>query len=412
MSMKIIDRYLIKGHALPFFLALTVLTFVLLMDRLFELINMIIQKKVPILIVSKVFFLSLPYMLTMTIPMAVLVAVIMTYGRLAQDNELTAIKSSGTPFIRLIIAPFLAGIILTAGLYFFNDRLMPETNHMVKNLLMDISETKPTLQLKENIFITDFPDYNILIRRIDPKTSELGNVTIYEQKGNSQPRTILASKGRLMVTPQAASLRLELMDGEIHQLDPEDKTRYHRISFKKHILYLPMDPQIQHQVRTYRSDREMSSGMMQQVIANIRKELKPLQAQLADSSSLPPPRLSQLSSEVHNRILEIRRYQVEIQKKMAIPAACLVFILIGAPLGIITRKGNLGVSFGLSLGFFVLYYIALIGGEELADRQILSPVLAMWAANMVLGACGLILLFWKNYEFSFKKNRYADKNTG
>ncbi len=410
--MKIIDRHLIRGLALPFVLSLSVLTFVLLMDRLFELINMIIQKKVPVLTVSKVFFLSLPYMLTMTIPMAVLVAVIMNYGRLSQDNELTALKSSGVPFIRLLAAPLLAGIILTVGLFFFNDRLMPETNHRVKNLLMDISETKPTLQLKENIFITDFTGYNILIRRIDPKTSELGNVTIYEQKDNSQPRTILASKGHLLVSPQAASLKLELSDGEIHQMDPEDKTRYHRMSFKKHIIYLPMDPQIQHQVRTYRSDREMSSGMMRQAIAAIRNELRPLQAQLADSSRLPPPRFSQLSSEVHNRISEIRRYQVEIQKKMAIPAACLVFILIGAPLGVITRKGNLGVSFGLSLGFFILYYVALIGGEELADRQILSPVLAMWAANIVLGGCGLVLLFWKNYELSFKKNRYADKNIG
>jgi len=405
--MKIVDRYLIRGHILPFFLALSVLTFILLMDRLFELINMIIQKKVPVLVVSKVFMLSLPYMLTMTIPMAVLVAVIMNYGRLAQDNELTALKSSGIPFARLIVAPFLAGVVLTAGLFYFNDRIMPETNHQVKNLLMDISETKPVLQLKENIFITDFPGYNLLIRRIDPKTSQLGNITIYERKNDSQSRTILASKGQLIASPQASSLRLELQDGEIHQMDPVDQTRYHRMSFKKHIIYLPMDPQIQHQVRTYRSDREMTSGMMKQSITNIRNELEPLQTQLADSARLPLPRLSQLSSEINNRVSEIRRYQVEIQKKMAIPAACLIFILIGAPLGVITRKGNLGVSFGLSLGFFILYYIALIGGEELADRQLLSPVLAMWAANIVMGACGLLLLLWKNYELSFKKKRYV-----
>jgi lipopolysaccharide export system permease protein len=405
--MKIIDKHITKSHFSPFLLALAVLTFVLLMDRLFELINMIIQKKVPILIVSKVFLLSLPYMLTMTIPMSVLVAVIMAYGRLAQDNELTALKSCGIPFIRLLVAPFITGIILTVSLYFFNDRLMPETNHIVKNLLMDISETKPTLQLKENIFITDFPGYNLLIRRIDPKTSELSNITIYEGKDNSQPRTILASKGQLIAAPQASSLRLELRDGEIHQIDPDDPTRYHRISFKKHLIYLPMDPEIQHQVRTYRSDREMSSDMMKKAISDIRQQLQPLQIQLKDSIHLSQPRMNQLATEIKNRISEIRRYQVEIQKKISIPVACLVFILIGAPLGIITRKGNLGVSFGLSLGFFILYYIALIGGEELADRQILSPVLAMWAANIVMGTCGIALLIWKNFELSFKKNRYG-----
>ena len=93
----------------------------------------------------------------MTVPgMAVLVAVIMNYGRLAQDNELTAIKSSGVPFIRLLIFPFLAGIILTTGLYFFNDRLLPETNHLAK-LVMDIAETKPTLQLEEKHLHHRFP---------------------------------------------------------------------------------------------------------------------------------------------------------------------------------------------------------------------------------------------------------------
>lgn len=406
--MKIIDRYLLKGHIFPFLFALSVLTFVLLMDRLFELISMIIQKKVPFLIVGQVFLLSLPAILTMTVPMAVLVAVIMNYGRLAQDNELTAIKSSGVPFIRLVISPFLAGIILTIGLYFFNDRLLPETNHLAKNLVMDISETKPTLQLKENIFITDFPDYNLLIRRIDPKTSALSNITIYEQKRNEQPRTIMASKGQLIVAPQAQAFRLELQNGEIHQLDPNDKNRYHRISFKKHIIYLPMDPQIQYKVRTYRSDREMSSKMMQDVVAAIRKELSPLQQQINDSTNLSEIRSNQLSTEIHNKISEIKRYQVEIQKKIAIPFACLVFILLGAPLGIITRRGNLGVSFGLSLGFFVLYYIALTGGEQLADRQILSPVLAMWAANIVLGFCGILLLWWKNYELNFKKNNHEN----
>lgn len=406
--MKIIDRYILKGHAFPFLFALSILTFVLLMDKLFELISMIIQKKVPALTMAKVFLLSLPAIVTMTIPMAVLVAVLMVYGRLSQDNELTALKSSGIPFIRLLLAPFLAGILLTVGLYFFNDRALPETNHLVKNLMMDIHEIKPAMQLQENIFNQPFPGYNILPRRVDPDKSMLYNVTIYEQKGNEQPRTIMAAKGQLVVSPQATSLRLELSDGEIHQIDPENQTRYHRISFKKHIIYLPMDPQVQNKVRTYRSDREMSSAMMKQAIANIRKELQPLQQQMNDSAKISEIRLNQMSAEIHNRVSEIKRYQVEVQKKLAIPFACLVFVLLGAPLGIITRRGNLGVSFGLSLGFFVLYYIALTGGEQLADRQILSPVLAMWAANIVLGACGLLLIWWKNYELNFKKNGHAD----
>lgn len=401
--MKILDRYLLKEHILPFLLALCLLTFILLMDKLFELINLIVRNRVPLLNVLKVFGLSLPYILAMTIPMAVLVAVLTAFGRMAQDNELTALKSSGLPLLRLLMAPLAAGIALTVAVYFFSDRVLPEANHALKNLMMDIHQTKPELNLKENIFNSDFPGYNIMIRKVESGNSRLKDIIIYEQTATSAPRIILAESGKLAVVPGNGILRLELSNGEIHEADDRDPGRYHRMSFRTHAINLPYDAGQIAQVRTARGDREMTSAMMRASIALTDSAIAAIRTQLRDTTLLPAWQRDDLRQEIVNRTGEIRRYQVEIQKKLAIPGACLVFVLLGIPLAALTRKGGMGASFGLSLAFFTLYYLCLVGGEELADRQLLSPVLAMWAANIILGAAGTALFLWQNFELRWKR---------
>jgi lipopolysaccharide export system permease protein len=401
--MKILDRYLLKEHVLPFALALCLLTFILLMDKLFELINLIIGKQVPILSVIQMFGLSLPYILAMTIPMAVLVAVLSAFGRMAQDNELTALKSSGLPLLRLLLAPLAAGIALTMAVYFFSDRVLPEANHALKNLMIDIHQTKPELNLKENIFNSDFPGYNIMIRKVDSKNSNLKDIIIYEQTQLGAPRIILAASGKLAVIPGGGVLRLELSDGEIHEADSRDPGRYHRMSFRTHAINLPYDAVQVAQVRTSRGDREMTSGMMRAAVNQIDSAIGSIRVQLQDTTRLSAWQRDDLRQEIVNRTGEIRRYQVEIQKKLAIPGACLVFVLLGIPLAALTRKGGMGASFGLSLAFFTLYYLCLVGGEELADRQLLSPVLAMWMANIIMGAAGTALFLWQNFEWRWKR---------
>jgi lipopolysaccharide export system permease protein len=401
--MKILDRYLLKEHVLPFLLALCLLTFILLMDKLFELINLIIGKRVPILSVIKVFSLSLPYILAMTIPMAVLVAVLSAFGRMAQDNELTALKSSGLPLFRLLLAPLAAGAMMTVAVYLFSDRVLPEANHALKNLMMDIHQTKPELNLKENIFNSDFPGYNIMIRKVDSKNSDLKDIIIYEQTQTGAPRIILAASGKLAVIPGGGVLRLELTNGEIHEADSRDPGRYHRMSFRTHAINLPYDAVQIDQVRTSRGDREMTTAMMRSAVAQIDSAVGSIRAQLRDTAQLAAWQRDDLRQEIMNRTGEIRRYQVEIQKKLAIPGACLVFVLLGIPLAALTRKGGMGASFGLSLAFFTLYYLCLVGGEELADRQLLSPVLAMWMANIILGTAGAALFLWQNFEWRWRR---------
>ncbi|HBE73665.1 MAG TPA: hypothetical protein DDW31_06235 [candidate division Zixibacteria bacterium] len=396
--MRILDRYILREHLAPFLLALSVLTFILLMDRLFQLISLFVNKKVPLHTVLELFVLGLPNLVVLTVPMAVLVAVLMTFGRLTQDNEFTALRSSGVSLARLLAAPGAASVLLCLGLFLFSDRLMPEANHAFKNLLMDIHQAKPAINLRENTFISDFPGYSILVRRVDDAKSQLHDITIYEQGTGPTPRAIIAEKGVMTPIPEMQVLRLDLSRGEIHEVDATDPGRYHRMSFARHTINLPLDERIQHQVRTHRGDREMSISMMRRAISGIDSQLVPLRDQRAAAGGLPEWQRQQMDQDIGNRSRQIRSLEVEIQKKLAIPVACVVFVLLGASLGTLTRRGGLGVSAGLSLAFFLLYWVFLIGGEELADRNFVSPALAMWAANILLGACGLALTLVQHFE--------------
>jgi lipopolysaccharide export system permease protein len=115
-------------------------------------------------------------------------------------------------------------------------------------------------------------------------------------------------------------------------------------------------------------------------------------------------RLQNEEQAIDYKLRDISRYQVEIQKKFSVAFSCVVFVLIGAPIGVITRRGGIGTGLGISLIFFVVYYIFLIGGEELADRRFVSPAVAMWAANVIVGLVGLYLVSGVLFEWKLKRN--------
>ena len=407
-------RYILKEHAGPFLLGLCVLTFVLLMDQVFTLMDMLIGKGLPLGAVGEVFLLSLPFILAVTIPMAVLVAALMAFGRMTQDNEVTALRSSGLPFHRLLLAPFLAACGVCLFLLYFNNVILPEANHRVKNLLMDIAIKKPALKLKEGAFITDFEDqgYILYIKKVNVKTSQIFDITIFDlRKGgipiqpsipstNPQtfpsfeaPKTIMSKLGEISFSSDGKTLTVKLRSGTMHAIDPKNISSYYKslTPFTTMTINLPVDLNLERQSRDYRSVREMGASMMLKEIGKLRKEIAELiRARGQTKDSIP---------EVQFREQQIDGYWVEIHKKIAIAVACPIFILLGAPLGVKARRGGVGIGFGVSLAFFVVYYLFLVGGEELANRGMLSPFLAMWAANILLGIVGLILTLQTTREF-------------
>ena len=425
ISMKILWRYVIKELFGPFLFALAVITFVLLMDFILDVLNKIINKGLSAGIVLEIFVLSLAWMLALSIPMAVLVAALMGYGRLSADSEIIAFKSCGVSLVNLVSPGLLVGLILAVFLTWFNDRILPESNHRARLLMSDITRKKPTWSLEENIFLDYFDGYHILVRSIDNKTSRISAVTIFDHKEPKAPRTITAKDGEIEFSPDGSKLKMTLYDGEIHEPDPENPDRYRRVEFKKQTLTLQgSSTELVRSSSGARGDREMPVGMM--IDENRKYEVKIKESQAAvdsllaaslaelidsgefDSTGTPKSTLADrhaiqkvndILSRVEFETRNIRTYErhinsrsVEIHKKFSIPAACIAFILIGAPLGVMTRKGGMATGIGLSLLFFIIYWAFLIGGEELADRLYLSGALAMWLPNIIIGGAGIILI--------------------
>ena len=390
--MSILCRYYVREHIVPFFLALLVLTFILIMNRVFELVFNIVGKGLSAFIVLKVFILSLPFIIALTVPMGVLVAVITVFGKSSQDFEIIAIKSGGVNLYRLIIPVLIATFLLSMGMVCFNNHILPEANHTVKNLLIDINEKKPTMRLKEGIFSSPFKGYDIYMGKIDQRTSNIYDVLIYESQKGKLTKVVISDSGK-MATAEG-KIVLVLLNGEMHEIDPKEPLHYRKLAFKKHTISFPYDDEFVEKERKYRSDRELSARAMKTRIKDVEKEIVKMSKETGGSER-------DRERRIKIKQKEINRYQVEIQKKYSIPFASVVFLFLGVPLGIKTRKGGVAVATAISVLFFVVYYIFLVGGEELADRGYISPFWGMWLPNIVFFVIGIILTQRAVYENSF-----------
>jgi lipopolysaccharide export system permease protein len=415
-----------------------VVTFIFEMDVLFEYLDLVINRGVPVVAVLQLFVLSLGFVVALSVPCAVLVAELMTFGRLSQDNEITALRASGIHLFRVMLPSLAASALLAVGLTLFNNYVYPEANHAFANLLVDIHRMRPTVKLQEGVFITDLPGYNMLVQSVNGHTNEMRGVTIYQMNAGGPPTTILARTGYLTYTPDGRTAVIELQNGEIHEIqaDAGSPRRYHRLSFRRHTIYIQgAGGMLERSVRDSRGDREKSAQMLLVERADIVAQYdRSLQQKLEtfrnhgvsprDCQALAPERAPLLGRfaigwsalthhgdplkpvvaahpelqtdaeiwrmERQSLLRRVASLSVEIHKKFALPAACIVFVLIGAPIGMRVRRGGPAVAFA-SIGFFLFYYACLVVGEELANRLILPAWLAMWLANIVLGALGIDL---------------------
>jgi lipopolysaccharide export system permease protein len=362
----------------------------------------------------------------------------MTFGRLSQDNEITALRASGVHLFRAMLPPLLAASGLAVALTLFNNYVYPDANHAFASLLVDIGRMRPTVKLQEGVFITDFPGYNLLVKSVNGMTNEMRGITIYQMHAGGPPTTIFAEKGYLTYTPDGRTAILELEDGEIHEIpsDEQGVSRYHRMHFRKHTINIQgAGGLLERTVRNARGDREKSAAQLilerndvlkdyTRSLASHRGRFLQLGVPEGEFPALAPERTTwprRLAMAIVGLVRRtdaldelVKRYpkvemdanlwrmervallrraaglSVEIHKKFALPVACIVFVLIGAPIGMRVRRGGPAVAFA-SIGFFLFYYICLIGGEELANRLLLPAWLAMWIANLVLGTLGLDL---------------------
>jgi len=383
-------------------------------------------------IILKLIAFNLSWMVVLVVPMATLVATLMAFGNLSQNSEVTIMKSAGVSLYKMMAAPLAASIIISWLLFLFNNDVLPDANHQAKLLMQDISRKKPTLSLEPGFFSKEVSNYAILVRDINEKTNELSEVVIYDYTDPTKINVVTALKGFIYFSPDQSKLIMNLHEGEIHESDIKDTGVYRKIVFENHRISMNADRfSFQQSATGLRSERELSIEAMTEITDSLKiqraayfsnmqtesnklffindENISPHTIHTTETANLLYSRVLNRISSAKSVILsdqrrvqgtdrEIEKYEVEIYKKYSLPAACIVFILIGAPLGIMVKRGGFGVAASISLSFFLLYWAFLIGGEKLAERGIVSPFLGMWAANILLTFVGILLTIKTNKE--------------
>lgn len=423
-------KYIILNHIVPFIFSTLILIFIFLLQFLMKYADKIVGKGLSLWVIVKLISYNLAWIVVLVIPMSVLISTLMAFGNLSQRNEITIMKASGISVYKMLIPPILWSLIITHFLVYFNNNIYPDANHNARLLLSDISKTKPTLSLVPGVFSKEIPNNSILVRKLDPNSNIMEDITVYNYTNPNQISIITAKKGKVFFTTDNSKLIFELEDGEIHQKTNDNNEIYQKFVFKNHKIAFPADEFNFKQSSTVaqRGGREMSAADLEEVADSLKiiqkQYIKSFQAifekSLADSLFYLASQYSNdekeyqfhlklgsninvLRTQIENIKYyqdEINSYLVEYHKKYSIPFACIVFIIIGAPLGIKIKKGGFGVAAGVSLLFFLIYWAFLIGGEKLADRSIIAPFWAMWTPNILLFIVGIIITYRANQELS------------
>jgi len=458
--MKRIHLQILRMFPGPFLGWLGTLIFLLVMQFLIRYLPDLVGKGLPLVVIGEIIAYNLAYMVVLAVPMSVLIANLMTFGRLAETNVYTVLKSAGVSVPQLIWPMLLLGAVITAGMWKFNSEVLPAANFRASSLWKDIRRKQPGFELTAGVFYDGINDYSILVREIPPDSSDLIDITIFDYSDKSVQQVLIkAASGRLVSLEQGSQVDLLLEDGEMHRvLNPRGRVqedRYERLAFDRHRLSFDLsefsfersDPD-----DGYRTDRTMRSdemiGYVDSLEASIAERseslrtvgmrwmrdslyapvgapipgadpldttrtyagsrialrgLTELQANQAFDGALGTLRADRSVVEQINRSIDSEqqradKYRVEIHKKYSIAVACLIFVLIGAPLGLSMRRGGLGVVGALAMGIFLFYWVTLVQGEKLADRGMHIPWVGMWGANIVMTILGAGLLGYVMFD--------------
>lgn len=444
--MSHISRYILRAHIGPFFFGALTVMFVFLLQFLINFLPQLVGKGLGAWIITQLIALNLAWMVTLAVPMGILVASLMAFGNLGSTNEITIIRSGGGSLLVMMRPMLIAGVLLSLWLYWFNDVVLPDANYRAQMLMVDIQRKKPTFVVDKGQFSTQIDGYSILSRNIDTAQGCMLGVTIYDNTSVDLMNVVSADTGRINFSTDYSKIVLMLTNGEIHQMNQQNMGDYRRIKFEQHRIIMDASGFAFSRTdeRFYsRGDRTMRIADMRQIVVESEKNILLSQQNIAKMMTIQTKyvsgirdstqpelrgiaiaqdsaaqalaakpltrkeaawrvenRVAGVFSSLDNDMFQIRdrrmttnKYLVEIHKKYVIPAACLIFVLIGCPLGIMTRRGNFGISGAITLVFYVIYWIFLMTGERLADRGMMPPWLSMWLADIVLGAFGLFLMW-------------------
>jgi lipopolysaccharide export system permease protein len=368
---RIIDRYIMRELLAPFFLSIAVLTLALFLQKMFRLMELVLSKGSALAATGKLLLFIMPGFLAVTIPMSLLVAALTAFTRLSSDSEVTAMKASRISLYAMVRPvmqfAFILFIVTTVIAHF----LAPHANHAFKANLFNMVKSRAMIGLDQGVFSSTFNGMVIYVDKMN-SLDDISGIFISDERTGSEPYTILAKQGRLITNPDNFKVTLVMEQGTINT-QPRSDGITSLMSFTAGKLFLDID-----EASYKRSDAagrnidEMDSLSLYQSWRAARAENKPT-----------------------------KDLEIEFQKRMSVSYACLVFGLIGAPLGI--RKSRSGKSAGiaLSIGVILVYYLVLGSAARLAESGAVSPAAATWVPNGLITAAAIAMLIKKGNEIYF-----------
>ena len=346
----------------PFLGSLFVLTIILAAGNIIQTVDMVVNKGVSIFQVIKIFIFFLPYVLIFTIPIAVLSAILLGFGRLSGDNEVTSLRTSGVSLYRVVFPIVIAGFIISLMNVPLNDKILPQSEFAARKLLKKIGISNPTALLEPGIFVKGFKDYIIFIH--DVKGDTLEDIRIYQPREGKPTRTIVAKTGKIIPLPAENSVKLQLADGTADEISADKPDEFYKLTFKDYYMTLNLDGAV--------DTRNIQKKAREKSIKELSAEIESLEKDSVDVIPL----------------------KIELHKKLALAFSNLVFVLIGIPLAITTHRREKFIGFGFAIILFLVYWGIMLGGIAFAIRGMIPVSIGVWSANILLSILG-IFLFWR-----------------
>jgi lipopolysaccharide export system permease protein len=358
--MKILRNYILREFFSSFFLSVFVLTFVMLLGNLIRFAELIVTKGVPMAVAGKLFFYLLPSLFIFVLPIATLSGVLLSIGRLSGDNELIAIRANGIGLFRMLVPIIIVGLTISLFCVILTNEIIPKSLHKTRTTLLELGTQNPTAALEAGTFITAFEKFIIFIYQINGQ--KFSDIRIYEPQGeNKPPRTIIAKRGEFILLPEKKILKLKLVDGTSDEINPKNPENFYKLNFKTYFMNIDFKKQMA------KTGDKKAKDM---TLAELREKISVFNSKKIDATPLV----------------------TEIYKRNALSYSCVIFVLIGAPFAMVTRRREKSVNFGFAFLIVVIYYLMLIGFETLSIEGKMPPALMMSMPDIILGVVGAGML--------------------
>lgn len=358
---SIVNRYIFKEMLPPFFLTLGFLSFVFLLAQILEITNMIVNYNASIISVFLLMLYATPEFLQFTIPMSIMMSVLLTFLKMAADNEIIAIKAGGGNIYHLLAPVFLFCLIGFISTFVVTVYGLSWGNTSYEKLAMEVASKSADASLKEGTFNDSLDGIMFYVNRIDVKNKMLHDIFINDSRDEENQSIVIAPRGKRFSNKERTAVILRLYDGIINTVNLEDKS-VNTINFDTYDVAVDLK-----KIDGSKSERKRDSkkNSNQELIEFIRT---------SDNEKA------------------VRRAKMALHQRFSLPAACFALGLIAMPLGLKSAFSRKSSGLGLGLSCFLFYYFLLGTGLSLGKSGLLSPDFAMWLPNLVMGTMGLIFL--------------------